>query len=176
MPVSYASIADQLHERYHDKAIQICIEEQNPKLSPLVAQLEMKPSSDVEEAFGTGYCIPFSTARGGAVSKTFASSRAISYGTDTGHAVINDRWVVTPTMTHATAHWEREALLRASKSEEKLFDAMTQEIDGRLGKLKLRLAIDLFEAGYGRVATIVGAPTSSTVTVSASTVNRIEIG
>ena len=178
MPVSYASIAPQLHERYHDKAIQICVEEQNPKLSPLVAQLEMKPSTDVEEAFGRGYVIPITTGRGGAVSNTFSSSRSISYGTDEGHAATNDRWVVTPTTKHATANWEREALLRAANSEEKLYDTMSAEIDARLGKLKLRLAIDLFEAGYGRAATIVGTPVASpaTVVVSASTINRFEIG
>lgn len=178
MAVSYASIAPQLHERYHDKAIQICVEEQNPKLSPLVAQLEMKPSSDVEEAFGRGYVIPITTARGGAVSNTFSSSRGISYGSGTGHAATNDRWVVTPTTKHATANWDRESLLRASKSEEKLYDSMTAEIDARLGKLKLRLAIDLFEEGYGRAATITDTPTATpnTVKVSASTINRFEIG
>lgn len=178
MAVSYSSISSQLHERYHDKAIQIFVEEQNPKLSPLIAQLEMKPSTDVEEAFGSGYVIPITTARGGAVSNTFSSSRGISYGSSTGHAATHDRWVVTPTTKHATANWDREALLRASKSEEKLFDAMTTEIDARLGKLKLRMAIDLFESGYGRAATITAAPTATpnTITVSASCVNRFEIG
>ena len=178
MGVSYASIAPQLHERYHNKAVQIFVESQNPKLSPLVAMLEMKPGNDIEDNFGRGYAIPITTARGGSVSNTFTTSRAISYGSSTGHAASNDRWLVTSTTKHATAHWEREALLSASKSEEKLYDVMKNEIDARLGKMKHRLAIDLFEEGYGRAATCTAAATHTpdTVTVSASCINRFEVG
>lgn len=176
MSVSYASIAPQLHERYHNKAVQIFVESQNPKLSPFVSMLEIKPGNDIEDNFGRGYAIPVTTARGGAVSNTFSSSRGISYGSSTGHAASNDRWLVTSTTKHATANWDREALLSASRSEEKLYDTMKNEIDARLGKLKHRLAIDLFEAGYGRAATITDTVTSSTITVSASCVNRFEVG
>jgi hypothetical protein len=55
---------------------------------------------------------------------------------------------------------------------------MKAEIDGRLGKLKHRLAIDLFEAGYGRAATITAAPQNNVnaIVVGTSTVNRFEKG
>lgn len=175
MSVSYASIATQLHERYHDKAIEIW-NEQNDRISPFVTQMEIKPWEEIQDSFGRGYVIPFSYARGGAVSNTFASSRAISYGSSTGHAASNDRWVVTPFTKHATANWTREAILSAAKSKEKLYDVMKNEIDARLGKLKLRMAIDLFEGGYGRAATITAAPTSSTITVNTALTNRFEIG
>ena len=175
MPVSYATIAPQLHERYHNKAVQIFVESQNPKLSPLVSMLQIKPGNDMEDKFGRGYSIPVTTARGGAVSNTFATSRAKSLGSTTGASATNDRWLLTPTTKHATAHWEREALLSASKSEENLYDTMKNEIDARLGKLKHRLAIDIFESGYGRAATITAADTS-TITVSISCVNRFEVG
>jgi len=178
MSVSYSSISPQLHERYHNKAIQIFVESQNPQLSPFVAQMEIKPGNDMEDNFGNGYVIPVTTNRGGAVSNTFTTSRAKSIGSGTGHAATNDKWVVTCTTKHATAHWEREALLSASKSEEKLYDVMKNEIDARLGKMKHRLAIDLFESGYGRAATITATPTATphTVIVSASTINRFEVG
>lgn len=178
MAVSYASVAPQLHERYHNKAVQIFVETQNPKLSPFVAMLEIKPGADMEDSFGKGYVIPVTTSRGGAVSNTFATSRAKSLGSTGGAQAANDKWLVTSSTKHATAHWERESILAASKSEEKLYDVMKNEIDARLGKLKHRLAIDLFEEGYGRAATITANPTASpnTITVSASTINRFEIG
>lgn len=176
MSVSYATIAPQLHERYHNKAVQIFVESQNPKLSPLVAMLQIKPGNDMMDNFGRGYAIPVTTSRGGAVSNTFATSRAKSLGSGTGATAANDRWLLTPTTKHATAHWEREAILSASRSEEKLYDVMKDEIDARLGKLKHRLAIDLFEEGYGRAATITAAVSTVSVTVSQSCVNRFEVG
>jgi len=175
MPVTYATVEPQLREHYHNNSTQIFIEGSNPKLSPFIAGLQTR--NDIDDDQGRGYVIPISTARGSAVSNSFAKARAKSKGTTVGSAAKHDDWVVTAVTKNATAHWDREAILSCQTSE-KLFDTMTTEIDARISKMKFRMAIDAFEGGYGRAATITAAPTATpdTVTVSLSCVNRFEEG
>lgn len=175
MPVSYSIVEPQLREHYHKNNVQIFMETGNALLSPAVAQLETR--NDLDDSQGRGYIIPVTTSRGGAVSNTFSAARNKSKGTGTGAAAYHTRWVVPATTKNATAHWDREAI-NAAKGPGELFDVMRTEIDARFAKLKHRIAITFFEAGYGRVATITAAPTASphTVKVSASCFNRFEEG
>lgn len=172
MATTYASIRPRLREHYHKNGVQIFIEGDNPQLSPFVAGLMRR--NDIKDAMGKGYVIPITSARGSGVSNDFATARGISQGT-TGSAAQNDAWTILPVTKNALAHWERDAILSAEGPGE-LFNTMTSEIDARLSKAKTRLAIDFFEGGYGRAATITAAPTSTTVKVSRSTFNRFEVG
>jgi hypothetical protein len=172
MPATYLSIKARLREHYHKNGVRVFIEGDNPMLSPFVAGLMRR--NDIKDAMGKGYVIPITSARGSGVSNDFATARAISQGSS-GSATLNDAWTITPVTKNALAHWDRDAILSAEGPGE-LFNIMTTEIDARLSKMKVRLAIDLFEAGYGRAATITAAPTSSTVKVSRSTFNRFEVG
>jgi hypothetical protein len=170
---TYATISPELREHYKRDNVEIFQESGNPQLSPLIAKLETR--NDINDSAGLGFIIPVTTARGGSVSMTFSNARAKSKGTTTGSAATHKRWVVQPKTMNATAHWDREAIL-AAKGPGEVFDVFSSEINAKFSKLKHRLAIHLQGAGYGRVATIVGAPTSTYFTVSASTINRFEIG
>lgn len=173
MSVTYAQVAPHLKEYYHDNNLELWATVGNPKISPLIARLQVK--NMVENAAGKGYVIPVSTARGSAASVTFSVSQGISSGSAVGNSVIRKAWTVLPKTYNLTAKWDREAILAASNPDA-LFDVMKDEINARIEKGRLRAAIALLEDGYGRVATITSAPTSTYITVKSSLLNRFEIG
>lgn len=176
MGATYTTIYPLLQERLHKKNIEIFMSSGNPKLSPFISQLQMR--NDIKEDFGRGYVIPISTSRGSAVSNDFTVAQGKAAGTTTGSAIASDRWVVTPTTKHAICRWDREAILacETNGAADRMYDAIVAEQNAKIGKLKHRLGITFMESGYGRVATITAAPTSTTITVSTSAVNRFEIG
>ena len=161
MSVTYAQVAPHLKEYYHDNNLELWATVGNPKISPLIARLQVK--NMVENAAGKGYVIPVSTARGSAASVTFSVSQGISSGSAVGNSVIRKAWTVLPKTYNLTAKWDREAILAASNPDA-LFDVMKDEINARIEKGRLRAAIALLEDGYGRVATITSAPTSTVTT------------
>lgn len=172
MATTLATSLPLLREHLHKNITQMWVE-YDKQLSPTLAGME---SRGLDDGGGRGYVVPIETTMGSAVGPTFGTAQALAQGTASGSTPGRDRWVCQHTEVHAMAYWSRAAMLAAeSKGAGEVFDLLEREIGAATGRLKKRMAHAAVEQGYGRIGTI-SAVTSTTVTIGASTINRVSVG
>ena len=172
MATSLSAILPLYREHYHDNITEIFFND-DKEMTPFLANLESKAMDD---GFGRGYVVPIEYGTGSAISHTFSVAQTKSQGSTAGSSAPRDRWVVQAVGLEATCQWTRDAILAAqSGGESKLVDAIDREIKARTAGMRKRLATYIWGNGWGTIGTI-SATSSTTITLSTSVVNRIDVG
>ena len=168
--MSYDNIKPLLREKYGDH-VDVTLDVKG--ISPILACFEAKADDDGE---GRGFIFPM-TANGQRVaSATFATAQTKARSTTSGYAATHDRWVVPAAEISGFAEWTRQEINAAKKSgPEKLFDVIDKRYMDAVKDIRQQMAIAAVEGGYGLVGQA-SAITSSSVTLPASVVNRLDVG
>ena len=171
MGATLTQVLPLLREHYHDNITEIFFKADSTT-TPIMAGMESK---SMEDGLGRQFVVPIEYGLGSSASSTFSVAQGKAQGTTVGSAALRDRWVGSASVIDAVAYWARDSIL-AAKGADELFDVMAREMDSKIWLVKKRLATCAVEQGYGRVGTIVAAPTSTTITIGTDEINRLDIG
>jgi hypothetical protein len=170
MGAALAQVLPLLREHYHDNISEIFFKA-DKTTTPIMASMEAK---SMDDGIGRQFVVPIEYGLGSSAAGTFSVAQGTAQGSTAGSAALRDRWIGSATTIDAVAYWARDAVL-AAKGPDELFDVMAREMDSKIWLVKKRLSMYAVEQGWGRVGTIT-AITATTVTISSSEINRIDIG
>ena len=168
--MSYTNIQPLLREKYGDH-VDVTLDAKG--ISPILATFEAKADDDGE---GRGFIFPITVNGQRVASGTFATSQTKAQGASNGAAAGHDRWIVPAAEISGFADWTRQELNAARKAGvEKMFDVIDKRYMDAVKDIRHQLAIAAVEGGFGLIGQA-SAITSSSVTLPASVVNRLEKG
>jgi hypothetical protein len=168
--MSYTNILPLLREKYGDH-VDVTLDVKG--ISPILACFEAKADDDGE---GRGFIFPITVNGQRVASGTFATSQTKARGATSGAAATHNRWVVPAAELSGFAEWSRQELNAAKKSgPEAQFDVIDKRYRDAVRDIRHQLAICAVEAGWGLIGQA-SAITSSSVTLPASVVNRLDVG
>lgn len=132
-----------------------------------------------EVGFGKGHIVHFQTGITDAVGPDFSTAQARAKTTATGAGNGYDSMTVTQGNTiDGFAYIKRKAIkeARASYNPMAMRDVVKNAMEGCMDAFRLRLTHAFSGAGWGKLATIVAAPTSGTITVAARKAPLFTVG
>lgn len=168
--MSLTNIQALLREKYGDH-VDVTLDSKD--ISPVLACFEAKSDSDGE---GRGFIFPITSNGQRVASGTFATSQTKARGATSGAAATHNRWVIPAAEISGFAEWTRQELNAVKDAgPEKGFDVIDKRYQDAIKDIRHQLSIAAVEGGYGLIGQG-SAVTSTTITLPASVVNRVDVG
>jgi hypothetical protein len=171
MGATLTQVLPLLTEHMHDNITEIFFTA-DKTTTPVMAGMDAVAMDDGQ---GRGYVCPIEYGLGSSASATFSVAQGKAQGTTAGSSALRDRWVGQACEIEAVCYWSRAAML-APKGGDELFNVLKREMESKVSLLKKRIATYAVEQGWGRVGTIIAAPTSTTITIGQDEINRLDVG
>lgn len=175
MGATFTTVYPHLHEIYFGKKGQAAkLFNDIEGISPVLAYSRKNKVST--EGGGRTMVFPITTALGSGMG-AFSTQQTKAQGTGAGSAMDRKRWEVSPVTLDAMAVWTRDAILKANRGGDagNIGNLIKEELDAKIIRCRNQLATMVCEAGWGRVG-VVTAVSTTTLTISSSYANRLEIG
>ncbi len=144
------------------------------KKFPILAHMTMRKDHD---GAGRGYVQRVKHSLHTAVGRDFTIVQNKAASATTGATIGRSRFVIQAAKVEGVQQIERDAILAAEGNPDETYDVLKDAFDSTFDAMRLRLAEQLVERGYGRVATVVTVSASPAFfTVEASELNRFREG
>lgn len=161
-------------EHVNKNIVQIWYEENKASMSPLLAVAEAKSFND---GAGRNYIQRVSYNPGSAISADFAAAQAKATGSTAGSTVVYNRFEIPAVTKEIVLQWHRDTMLAAEGGgESEVFDVLEAEYKAKVLRARMMFGEELTERGFGKVGSIVGSPTTTTIDVDNSIANRFNEG
>lgn len=168
--MSLTNITALLREKYGDH-VDVTLDAKG--ISPILASFEANSDSDGE---GRGFIFPITSNGQRVASGTFVTSQTKARTSNSGAAATHNRWVIPAAELSGFAEWTRQELNAVKDAgPEKGFDVIDKRYNDAIKDIRHQMGIAAVEAGFGLVGQG-SAVTSTTITLNASVVNRLDVG
>lgn len=165
------SVSAALKEHYAKNMAKVLWDD--PQITPAMGIIEKR--SGKYDAGGRSFIQPIQYGDGSSVSADFTTAQTKAQGTTTGASNLYTRWSVTPVTVNAVAIWDR-AVIDQIQGDSAFFDLAEAEMDGKMRAIRRDMAKFFWGDGYGALAQMNAAPTSTTIQVPLDRVNRFDVG
>lgn len=171
MPIA-ANVSVLLKERYSD--IERLAWTTTKEVSPLFALCK---TESLKEPFGKQYVVPVIYSHGAAASADAAIADGIAGDGADGGQPGAVAWNITPVTYDGTFKFTREELLRFDgMAPVQQYNLVKERTDAIVQLITNRLSRHVCDDGWGAIAQLTAAATSTTVTINAKVAQRITVG